>query len=112
MKAPSLLLAIFLSLKTLSMQAQNDSLLMKIVNANDMIGGDSVKILTGNVILKQGSYTFFCDNAFVDLTTNKITASGHTKISKPNQVIYSGTHFQYFSEKRMILVDGKEIYLK
>lgn len=73
----------------------------------------AINKLIGNVILKQGESTLYCDSAYFDLARNNVEAFGSVRIIQPGSeaqsdyMRYLGNQKLAFMKSNVMLTDGK-----
>lgn len=62
--------------------------------------------LVGNVQLKQGENTMYCDSAYVNLETNNVEAFGNVMITQPDGTQAISDYLRYTGNKKLAYLQG------
>lgn len=81
---------------------------IKILGADEIVGikARNLRILRGNVKIKQKDVIMYCDSAFIQNTTNNIRAYGHVKVEKGRKLEMTGDSLFYESQTRIAKIRG------
>jgi lipopolysaccharide export system protein LptA len=89
--------------------------LFRMVKKDSLLGGE-LNILKGNVILKQGTTTFYCDSAIQDAKLNQFEAFGNIHINDRDSIHTYSQYLKYTGDSRLAilkknvrLTDGKGV---
>jgi len=58
---------------------------IELVTANSVIGRDNLQILSGNVVLRQGSAMLYCNLAHLNMSKNSLSAWGNVRVESPTE---------------------------
>jgi lipopolysaccharide export system protein LptA len=95
---------------TVAKKDTSDKMLVSIDRAHDIVGfrtdsGDFRKII-GDVILRQGTDTLYCDSAVQNLTTKNFEAFGHVKIAQAGGTKGTSDYLKYTSLQKLAYMRG------
>lgn len=81
---------------------ESDSTLIEIISTQKLKGIDSIglKILRGNVVLKQGNSTFHCDSAYLFEGRKDLEAFGNVLIQQGDSIEIESQYLDYDGAKR------------
>ena len=98
---------------TLSVVAQER---IELVSANELegsvINGKNVRILTGNVALKQGGAIIYCQKAFHYYEQNEMEAFDRVRITQGDSFSVTGDKLFYNGNTKLAQIRGNEVILK
>ncbi|MBC7390641.1 MAG: hypothetical protein H7329_15625 [Opitutaceae bacterium] len=89
---------------------------IELIRANELegsvINGKNVRILKGNVALKQGNITVFCETAYQYYEQNQVEAFEKVRITQGDSFSVSGDKLYYDGNTKIAQIRGKEVVLK
>jgi lipopolysaccharide export system protein LptA len=104
---------LFLLFSTVSVVAQDR---IELVSANELegsiINGKNVRILTGNVALKQGGAIIYCQKAFHYYEQNEMEAFDRVRITQGDSFSVTGDKLFYDGNTKLAQIRGNEVILK
>ena len=113
LKKPHIFFSLFLFFSTLSIVAQDR---IELVSANELegsiINGKNVRILTGNVALKQGGAIIYCQKAFHYYEQNEMEAFDKVRITQGDSFSVTGDKLFYNGNTKLAQIRGNEVILR
>lgn len=89
---------------------------IELIRANELegsvINGRNVRILKGDVALRQGTTIVYCDIAYQYFEQNEVEAFDHVRIVQGDSLSISGDKLFYNGTTKLAQIRGKEVILK